>query len=111
MPEHHEVEQVESDVEHYEEELQRGKLHGFLLEAEQAEGYCLYGIKRHYGCHHQQIVGVVSIAQCLTDGGGKQHHSTQEEQREGAHQCERRAEHGVGILVLLVGKAEEGGRM
>ena len=80
MPKHHEVEQVESDVEDYEEEFQTSELHGFLLEAEQAEGYCLYGIKCHYGCHHQQIVGVVSIAQCLTDGGGKQHHSTQEEQ-------------------------------
>ena len=105
---HHEVEQVQADIECDEEHLHAGELDGSLLEPQVAEGKGLDDIDAHHHGHHQEIVGMGLVVDGLGQGIDEAKDQCQEEGGENGDEGEAGGEDGVGLLLVLVGKAEEG---
>ena len=109
LTQQHEIDEVQADVQNDEEHLQRGKADGPLLEPQITEGDGLQRIERHHHCHHQQIVGMLCIPQRTTDRADKSEDAQQEHQCQRPHHCHHRREDGIGLALLIVGEAEQGG--
>ena len=109
LAQHHKIEDVQGNVEEDKQQFQRGKLEGPLLESQVTEWHRLNGVEHHNRCHHEQIVGVVGIAQAFADGGEETEHESQKDYRQRTHHSCCRGEHRVGLLILLVGKTEQRG--
>ena len=108
LAQHHEIEEVQRNV-HRDEQLQRGKADGALLIAQIAEGDGLQGIEGHDDSHHQQVFVMVLIAERLADRSDETEDHQQENSCQRANGSHRRREYGVGLIALVVGKAEKGG--
>ena len=107
LSQHHKIKHIQCDIEEDEQHLQRGKLNRSLLESQITERHRLNGVEHHDSRHHQQIVGVVRIAKHITDRGDETKDECQEKSGKRTHHTHRCGEHGIGRLILLVGKAEE----
>ena len=106
---HHEIEDVERDVEHDEQHLQREELDGAVLVAQPSERDGLKGVESHAGRHHAHILRMGGITHGRGDGGEERQHDGHEQQGHAAHHSECGAIDRLRVFPFLVGKAEQCG--
>ena len=103
-----EVEQIQADVQEDEQQLERGKLPRFALVAQVGKRDALEGVQRYHDCHCPDVLGMGAVAHPARDARQEGEYQQHKQQRGACHCHERRAIDGLGILLALVGKAEEG---
>ena len=103
----HEADEVEGNVEGDEEQLERSRAQGALLEPQERERQRLQGIHRHYDCHHQEILRMRAVAQIIRNGTNEGEDAEEKNARERSDEGKARGEDGVGPKALVVGVAEE----
>ncbi len=106
---HHEIDQVQRDVQENEQQLQGGKLNGLFLIPEVREQDGLEGVQGHGGRHRPHKGGMAGIPHAPADRAQESQNKTGKERRRRAHHAKDGREHLSGIFPFLVRKSEERG--
>ena len=106
---HDEIKDVQRDVEHDEQHLQREKLDRTVLVAQPGKGNGLKGIQGYRDRHDSHIFRMVCVAYAGSYRMEESQYEQGKQQRQAAHHGERRAIDRLRIFPLFVGKTEQRG--
>ena len=109
LAEIYEEEKVETYIQDDKQKLESSKLYRLLLISKVRERNRLNSVESHHASHHQDVILMVLIAENRADIPDETEDYCKKSGCQDAHHEDGGGEYAVGILVFLVGKAEESG--
>ena len=109
LAEIYEEEKVETYIQDDKQKFESSKLYRLLLISKVREWNRLNSVESHHASHHQDVILMVLIAENRADIPDETEDYCKKSGCQDAHHEDGGGEYAVGILVFLVGKAEESG--